>query len=54
MLRWLMRRVVVAFERQWNYDAAYLHEMDDSISASRSSRKARFSDPSPARRADER
>jgi hypothetical protein len=27
MLRWLMRRGVRAFERQWNYDASYVHEM---------------------------
>jgi len=26
MLKWLMRRVA-AFERQWNYDASYVHEM---------------------------
>ena len=27
MVKWLMRRGVAAFERQWNYDASYLHEM---------------------------
>jgi hypothetical protein len=27
MLKWLMRRGVAAFERQWHYDAAYLHEL---------------------------
>ena len=27
MLKWLMRRGVAAFEKQWNYDATYLHEM---------------------------
>jgi hypothetical protein len=27
MLKWLMRRGVAAFERQWNYDASYVHEM---------------------------
>jgi hypothetical protein len=27
MLKWLMRRGVAAFERQWNYDAGYLHEI---------------------------
>jgi len=27
MLKWLMRRGLRAFERQWNYDAAYLHEI---------------------------
>jgi alkylhydroperoxidase family enzyme len=29
MLRWLLRRSVSAFERQWNYDASYLREMID-------------------------
>ena len=27
MLRWLFRRRVRAFERQWNYDASYLREI---------------------------
>jgi hypothetical protein len=27
MVKWLMRRGIAAFERQWNYDASYLHEM---------------------------
>ena len=27
MLKWLMRRGIAAFERQWNYDAGYLHEI---------------------------
>ena len=27
MLKWLMRRGVAAFERQWNYDASYVHDM---------------------------
>ena len=27
MLKWLMHRGVGAFERQWNYDASYVHEM---------------------------
>ena len=27
MLKWLMRRGVAAFERQWQYDAGYLHEI---------------------------
>jgi hypothetical protein len=27
MLKWLMRRGITAFERQWNYDASYMHEM---------------------------
>jgi hypothetical protein len=27
MLKWLMRRGLAAFERQWNYDASYMHEM---------------------------
>lgn len=29
MVRWLLRRTVSAFERQWNYDASYLREMID-------------------------
>jgi hypothetical protein len=29
MLRWLFRRTLSAFERQWNYDASYLREMID-------------------------
>jgi alkylhydroperoxidase family enzyme len=27
MLRWVFRRAVGAFERQWNYDVSYLREM---------------------------
>ena len=27
MLRWLLRRSVRAFERQWNYDASYLRDI---------------------------
>ena len=27
MLKWLMRRGIRAFERKWDYDAGYLHEM---------------------------
>src|SRR6188472_41473 len=27
VLRWLFRRTVSAFERQWNYDASYLREI---------------------------
>lgn len=27
MVKWLMRRGVAAFERRWNYDASYLHEL---------------------------
>jgi hypothetical protein len=30
MLKWLMRRGLAAFERQWNYDAGYLHEIIDA------------------------
>jgi hypothetical protein len=30
MLRWLLRRTVSAFERQWNYDASYLREIIDA------------------------
>ncbi len=27
MVKWLMHRGIAAFERQWDYDASYLHEM---------------------------
>jgi hypothetical protein len=27
MVKWLMRRGIEAFERQWNFDASYLREM---------------------------
>ncbi len=27
MVKWLMHRGIAAFERQWNYDAGYLHEI---------------------------
>ena len=27
MLKWLMRRGIAAFERKWDYDAGYLHEI---------------------------
>jgi hypothetical protein len=27
MVKWLMRRGIKAFERQWNYDASYVHEL---------------------------
>ena len=27
MLKWLMRRGTAAFERQWNYDASYVHDL---------------------------
>jgi hypothetical protein len=30
MVKWLMRRGIAAFERQWNYDAGYLHEIVDA------------------------
>ena len=30
MLKWLMRRGLAAFERRWNYDASYLHEIVDA------------------------
>lgn len=29
MFKWLMHRLTRSFERQWNYDAAYLHELID-------------------------
>ena len=30
MVKWLMRRAITAFERQWNYDAGYVHELIDA------------------------
>jgi hypothetical protein len=30
MVKWLMHRGVAAFERQWNYDASYVHELIDA------------------------
>jgi hypothetical protein len=27
MFKWLMHRATAAFERQWNYDASYVHEI---------------------------
>ena len=30
MLRWILRRTVSSFERQWNYDASYLREIVDA------------------------
>src|SRR5918997_550413 len=30
MLKWLMRRGIAAFERKWQYDASYLHEIIDA------------------------
>lgn len=29
MLRWFLQRQIAAFERTWNYDASYLHELTD-------------------------
>ena len=29
MLRWILRRTVSGFERQWNYDASYLRDIID-------------------------
>ena len=29
MFKWLMHRGTRAFERQWNYDASYVHELID-------------------------
>ncbi len=29
MFRWFLRRQIAAFERAWNYDAAYMHELID-------------------------
>src|SRR5262249_47427502 len=30
MLRWFLKRQVAAFERTWNYDASYMHEVIDA------------------------
>jgi hypothetical protein len=30
MLKWLLLRGIAAFERQWNYDASYVHEMTEA------------------------
>ena len=30
MLKWLMRKGLAAFERKWNYDASYMHELIDA------------------------
>ena len=30
MVKWLMHRGTAVFERQWNYDASYVHEMIDA------------------------
>ena len=27
MLKWLMHKGIAAFERKWQYDASYLHEL---------------------------
>src|SRR5262245_45134685 len=29
MLRWFLQRQIAAFERTWNYDAGYIHEVID-------------------------
>ena len=29
MLRWFLHRQIAAFERAWNYDASYIHELID-------------------------
>src|SRR5262245_30382506 len=29
MLRWFLQRQIAAFERTWNYDASYMHEVID-------------------------
>lgn len=30
MIRWFFRRRIAAFERTWNYDASYIHELIDA------------------------
>ena len=27
MIKWFLQRQIAAFERTWNYDASYIHEM---------------------------
>jgi hypothetical protein len=29
MLKWFLNRQIAKFERTWNYDASYIHEMID-------------------------
>ena len=35
MVKWLMRRGIARFERQWNYDASYVHEITEAGPAQR-------------------
>ncbi len=30
MIKWFLRRQIAAFERMWNYDASYIHELIDT------------------------
>ena len=30
MIKWLLRRRIGEFERAWNYDASYMHEVLDA------------------------
>ena len=30
MIKWFLRRQIAAFERLWNYDASYIHELIDA------------------------
>jgi hypothetical protein len=30
MVKWLIKRGIAAFEREWNYDAGYLHELSEA------------------------
>ena len=30
MFRWFLRRQIAGFERTWNYDASYMHELIDT------------------------
>ena len=30
MLGWFLRRQIASFERTWNYDAGYMHELIDA------------------------
>ena len=30
MFKWFLRRQIAGFERTWNYDASYMHELIDT------------------------
>jgi hypothetical protein len=35
MIRWILRRAIDKFERQWQYDASYMRDLIDAESAGR-------------------